>query len=131
MSYINIIPVYYAKGITRKVSWKTVTHELSSTSWYHLCLLYLAIIYEILLFLNVAGINAPVASVLQTVPRCRLSEEHFMKCFVKNNTFHNLNQNSNTVLAFHSETLVKHDCLPVLQLPLFLNLQICYHTTDS
>lgn len=64
MLYINIIPVYYAKGNTRKVSWKTVTHELSSASWYHLCLLYLAIIHEILLFLNAVGRNTPVASVL-------------------------------------------------------------------
>lgn len=46
---------------------------------------YLATIYEILLFLNVVGINAPVASVLLTVLGCRLSKELFIKCFVKNN----------------------------------------------
>lgn len=92
MLYINIIPVYNAKGNTRKVSWKTVTHALSSASWYHLCLFYLAVIYEILLFLNAVGINTPVASALQTGPRCRLSKKHYRKCFVKNNTFCNLKQ---------------------------------------
>lgn len=123
MSYINIIPVYYAKGNNQKskledcYTWVVINKLVLSLSTLSCHNLWNPVIPECCRYKCTSSIC------FTTVPRCRLSEEHFMKCFVKNNTFDNLNQNTNTLLRFYLKNLnliVSLCC----NCHLFLNLQI-------
>lgn len=136
MLYINITLVYY--GNNQKIKLEdcytcvVIGKSVPSLST------YLATIYEIMLFLNVLGTNAPVALVLLTVLRCRLNKELFIKCFVKNNISQLESEESNSPGV--SSRKLKYDRVPLLQEPLlfkpaenistpltqYLNLSLCH-----